>query len=476
MKKKNIKKLKQQKAQLENQLKQIQEQLLKSEGGGNHRKEQQGNEQENKTANQQHNQHQHQHQTSNISSSIHIEKSGYLYKWQDRTIGWTGTKWDLRFVRLERGRLSYYRTHNEPSPRYILTLRNCAVRDDGFKPNSKYWKRNSEVDVDIQTPGAYYHVFSIYQRHEDAASTNASDKHEDVEDIIPLLRFSTQSYAEKSLWIEQLSEACAFCDTDEFVKLEQEAKNFSSQSTTTHKHGTLPPMFFAPVPPKIQRQPSNTSLKKSAYVKLNTRKDAPRSNTQSRSGYAPSRPMHRSTSPSYLSDEAPMQNYRGLLNLGLIILVISNFRILLDTMRLYGFVVMDWIKPLESTNTYWKAVTMVDFPLLSGLGILFIFVNCAYLIELAISRKIWSEWFGLLMHGINANAALLIPTAIVWYQMDNIIGGEALIICAVILWMKLISYAHANSDYRNHPESRGAISNDFIQNIDEGSKTMIYPM
>lgn len=30
------------------------------------------------------------------------EKSGYLFKWQDRSIGWGGTKWALRYVSLSK--------------------------------------------------------------------------------------------------------------------------------------------------------------------------------------------------------------------------------------------------------------------------------------------------------------------------------------------------------------------------------------
>ena len=42
-----------------------------------------------------------------------VSKRGYLFKWLDRTIGWSGTKWGLRFVVLNatQGQLSYYSTH-----------------------------------------------------------------------------------------------------------------------------------------------------------------------------------------------------------------------------------------------------------------------------------------------------------------------------------------------------------------------------
>mmetsp|Transcript_18124 Transcript_18124/g.22839 ORF Transcript_18124/g.22839 Transcript_18124/m.22839 type:complete len:240 (+) Transcript_18124:465-1184(+) len=201
-------------------------------------------------------------------------------------------------------------------------------------------------------------------------------------------------------------------------------------SQAAYKSGTLPPMFFAPAPPRISRLPSNTNLGSNSN-KIR------KSYVQRKNDYAPSRPMHRSTSPSYLSDEAPMQNYRGLLNLGLIILVISNFRILLSTMQEYGFVLVDWLTTLERLSTYWKAATMVDYPLLKGLGLLFFFVNYAYLIKLFTCKKIWPEWVGVLLHVINTNLALIVPTAIVWYQIESIISGSVLIMCSVILWMKL---------------------------------------
>lgn len=65
-------------------------------------------------------------------------KRGYLYRWVDRSIGWTGTKWALRFVSLENGKIAYYGVHTDDSPRYVLSLRGCAVRDEGYKPNRRH--------------------------------------------------------------------------------------------------------------------------------------------------------------------------------------------------------------------------------------------------------------------------------------------------------------------------------------------------
>ena len=60
---------------------------------------------------------------SRASISPLLQKRGYLFKWVDRAIGWGGSKWGLRFVKLEGGRLSYFGSHTDASPRYTLTVR-----------------------------------------------------------------------------------------------------------------------------------------------------------------------------------------------------------------------------------------------------------------------------------------------------------------------------------------------------------------
>jgi hypothetical protein len=425
--------------------------------------------------------------TKEQTAVSHIEipgsKSGYLFKWQDRSIGWGGTKWDLRFVRLERGKLSYFKTHYDIAPRYVLTLKNCAIRDDGFKINKRFRvkDRSSEQQVNIRTPGAYYHVFSIYQRPKGAAEENPTADLDDENAIVPLLRFSTESLAQKLQWMELLVQSCAYCDSDFFKEVEGEQGGFiASQLPATSpllasEHGTkgtLPLLYFAPPPVKIRRHPSNAKLRKNAsHLKLNREKDSAKSNSMRTSDYPPSKPMHRSAEPSYLSDEAPMQNYRGLLNLALIILVISNFRILLATMQEYGFVLThSFIGSTE--NASW---TDIDYPLVLGLVLLNVFVIVAYAIESMLSHNVLSHGFGVALHVINTNAALLVPMWLVWFEMQSPLNGSILMMCATILWMKLISYVHANNDYRHFPERSNQTSTSFIQNIDEASKELCYP-
>jgi hypothetical protein len=277
-------------------------------------------------------------------------KSGYLFKWQDRSIGWGGTKWALRFISLDRGRISSYYNHLESAPRYMLSLRGCAVRDEGWKRNRRHKTKGKKVPP-FDEVGAYFFVFSIYHRQDSSASPG------EAADIVPLLRFSTPSLAEKSQWIQLVSEACAYCETDSFLK-EEATRNFEeefrrqqqinmAEAMPQAERGTLPPLYFATkTQPSLKRRPSLSKRPKSTLFRTkSTNRDAEKSEKK---GYPPSKPMHRSSAPSFLSPEAKSQNYRGFLNLGMIILIFSNFRLVLNSGKcfLLSAVVLYWAAPL----------------------------------------------------------------------------------------------------------------------------------
>lgn len=267
-------------------------------------------------------------------------KSGYLFKWQDRSIGWGGTKWALRFVKLDRGRIHYYFSHLESSPRYMLSLRGCAVRDEGWKRNrrhiSKLTSRGKEPPID--EVGAYFFVFSIY--HFDSSCTK-----KEASDIVPLLRFSTPSLAEKTQWIQLISEACAYCETDSFLK-EEAARNAEedfrrqqqinmAQTMPQAERGTLPPLYFAQTEKRsdLVKRPSMSKIPKANMFR--TKSESRDAEKSEKKGYPPSKPMHRTSAPSFLSVEAQTQNYRGFFNLAMIILIVSNFRLILNSGKLH---------------------------------------------------------------------------------------------------------------------------------------------
>ena len=412
-------------------------------------------------------------------------KRGYLFKWNDRSMGWTGTKWALRFVELSQGRISYYGSHTDNRPRYELCLRGCAVRDDGWKRNQRHpsFKKKGDPPPGLTEAGAYFFLFSIYFRPDYSHVDSDSE-------IIPLLRFSTNSLAEKGQWIKLISETCAYCETEAFQADEtaraaealrqQQQQLDMAMAMPEAKEGTLPPLYFAPAKrkdqKKLQRKPSFTRTPSSKLFRTKSQNiESDQDDAKNTKGYPPSKPMHRSAAPSYLSVDAPVQNYRGFFNLGIIILIVSNFRLMLDTIRRHGFVLMrvaEYIRNFRSiSKDPWE-----DFPFVSGFSLLLIFVLVALGIEKLLSQKRVNETVGMVLHHVNAHLTLATSMFIAWHFIHKPTVGAALLIHGTITWMKILSYALANEDYRNRRDvdaHKATLA--LIENLDGDDEDIMYP-
>ena len=190
-------------------------------------------------------------------------------------------------------------------------------------------------------------------------------------------------------------------------------------------------------------------------------------------------PVHREAEPSYLSSEAADQNFRGFLNLGIIILVVSNFRLILDTVRNHGFMLGSNLRHFSNLPQHWRDDPWHDFPFITGFALNFAFLLVAYLIELGLSRRpkpVLQESLGMSLHYVNAHSALLIPMYICWNYIDEPAVGAILLLHATITWMKLVSYVLANEDYRLAPvKSDDMLLHALVQNLDNDEEALQYP-
>jgi len=404
------------------------------------------------------------------------QKRGYLFRWLDRSISWTGSKWDLRFVTLEHGKLAYYGNHTETSPRYVLSLRGCAVRDEGFKPNKRYKQHRGANPPALEVPGAYFFVFSIYLREEENPKRHDPTQDDDTE-VVPLLRFSTNSSAEQKQWLQLISETCAYCETDAFLqeiqRRDTEQTNMALALPET-KSGTLPPLYFAPARPKARRKPSFSKLHAAQFRSASKNPNADQVTARTTKGYPPSKPMHRTAAPSYLSIEAATQNYRGFLNFGVIILVVSNVRLVMGSVKRHGFLpnIVGYLKSLGDIgkNDPWES-----FPFVSGFVLLCIFIAVSFGIEYLLSRKKVNETIGMTLHYTNVHGLLAFATWVVWNHVHQPALGIFMLMHATIVWMKLISYAHANQDYRLADPDRKKNALAMVENLDWQEERMVYP-
>jgi diacylglycerol O-acyltransferase-1 len=85
------------------------------------------------------------------------------------------------------------------------------------------------------------------------------------------------------------------------------------------------------------------------------------------------------------------------------------------------------------------------------------------------------------MHYINANCAFGIPLFIVWHLIESPVIGAVLLLHATITWMKLISYAAANEDYRLSCQTKDGIHSlkatlALVEGLDPADENIIYPM
>jgi hypothetical protein len=390
------------------------------------------------------------------------DKKGYMFQWQDRSIGWGGTKWSLLFVSLERGRIACYQSHMDEAPVSVLTLRGCAVQDEGRKVDRKYKEKKSkkggEDSKDAADEPRFFHVFGIFHRPESYSDSDQGLEKYESSTMLPLLRFSTTSLAEKNMWMDLISQTCAYCETEHFMadeaareaeksrQREQQAKMAVAMPGASQ--GTLPPLYFAPAVPELQKMQRRRSVAKmpmsSSYRSVAKVQDADKKEAQ----YPPSKPMHVKAAPSYLSSEAPVQNYRGLFNLAMIMLIVSNFRLIVDTIRLHGLALFQVKSYLERLSQHYAEDPWREFPFVSGFLLLQGFIAIGFVVEWLLSRNKLSETLGMTLHSVNSHATLLAPISIVWYHIDSPVVGACLLLNAAITWMKLISYSLANEDYR----------------------------
>jgi len=234
-------------------------------------------------------------------------------------------------------------------------------------------------------------------------------------------------------------------------------------------------MIFAPPLPEGERRPRKTSSEavleaKKSYVSLAeagvgdeaAAEATSASSARSANGpkpYPPSRTVHRGVGHSYLSSEAPTQNYRGLFNLSLIVLVVSHIRQILNNLLEHGLFLRH-IFVGKYVGVSYSEAPLANFPAQSGFALLPLFVLASFFVEdgLARGKGQWCRFLpddvaarevaGGCMHAAVCVMALLVPTWIVWNFRPGVVGGVALMMTAMILFMKLVSYAHANADYR----------------------------
>ena len=86
----------------------------------------------------------------------------------------------------------------------------------------------------------------------------------------------------------------------------------------------------------------------------------------------------------------------------------------------------------------------------------------------------------MILHQINSHSSFAVAIFMVWNFIDNPAVGGTLLLTGAITWMKLISYALANEDYRYNSRSKKkeeSIQANLaqVENLDEKDWEVEYP-
>uniref|UniRef100_T1J269 O-acyltransferase n=1 Tax=Strigamia maritima TaxID=126957 RepID=T1J269_STRMM len=161
----------------------------------------------------------------------------------------------------------------------------------------------------------------------------------------------------------------------------------------------------------------------------------------------PDKPVHHSNE-SLLSTESGYNNYRGLLNLCIVLLALSNGRVALENFLKYGILVdpLQWFRILIHDQFHWSFVALF---LCTNIFILF-----SLLLEYAVSKNKISEVTTYWLHLVNLFSILFFPAVIVYFCDTHPVGGSLALGGFSTMFLKLVSYMIVNRWCREAREKK----------------------
>ncbi|XP_058971297.2 diacylglycerol O-acyltransferase 1 [Pocillopora verrucosa] len=145
---------------------------------------------------------------------------------------------------------------------------------------------------------------------------------------------------------------------------------------------------------------------------------------------------------SLLTSTSGFDNYRGLINLCLILLVLSNFRVALDNLLKYGLL----IDPLQVITIFledpyhWPSASLVIFSN--------VLIQLTFVIEKLLAAGKISERIGRISHMFLLLLMLFVPCTVILVYLPPPWAANIAVFWYTIVWLKLISYVSVNLWYR----------------------------
>lgn len=376
-----------------------------------------------------------------------VLKRGYLYKFRDIELSYA-SKWSLRYFVLKGTNLSYYVDERDNRPRKTIDLSNCLVRPEGIKRG-------------------IYHLFSIYLITPDRPEQDGSR----------LLRLSCESSAEAKQWMTMLEQGCnlgeinsdtaevdipilnlpTLVENDETVDKDEWGNTVDTDVTIENIEDEDLNNVSSRILTRV-KSASKILKKSSSRQYIVSPSNIPRSpshqNFKPRTPFPASKIVHLRNISSPLSTDAKpgeQSNYRGFFNLGVIILVLSNFRMIIDNLMKYGFLMkFPWNTSSQQClsetcpDGTWSSPKSFQAIVSWAISILISFI-----VEKIAASDGLPEKTILIVNTIICTLNIILPCIWVLYYSKSHPGSCMIYLFqSVIIWMKLISYHHCNRDLR----------------------------
>uniref|UniRef100_A0A8C6BVL6 diacylglycerol O-acyltransferase n=1 Tax=Monodon monoceros TaxID=40151 RepID=A0A8C6BVL6_MONMO len=142
---------------------------------------------------------------------------------------------------------------------------------------------------------------------------------------------------------------------------------------------------------------------------------------------------------SLFSSDSGFNNYRGILNWCVVMLILSNARLFLENLIKYGILV----DPIQVVSLFLK--DPYSWPALCLVIVANVFAVAAFQVEKRLAVGALTEQAGLLLHVVNLATILCFPAAVA-LLLESItpVGSVLALMAYTILFLKLFSYRDVN--------------------------------